>query len=146
MGMTKGRESNLMGASLSTGAAGSIGAASGFADTGGFGRGWAVWFVGAAAGLAAAATLGDGLCGFTVTFDVIGFGLGDGRVAFLATAATLRGTAFFGIAFPGFFAALFGFFEGICSLRLQTRERAIIPTRTALYRPSRPHLFDNLTI
>jgi len=41
----------------------------------------------------------------------MGFGLGSGRVAFLATA-TLR-VAFFEIAFPGRLAALFGFFEGI---------------------------------
>jgi hypothetical protein len=96
-----------------------------------FGRaGWAGWG-GVAAGFAAA--LGGDLFDFTVTFDTGGLGLGEGRVAFLATAA-LR-TAFLGIAFPGFFAALFGFFEGIFSLRLQTRERAIIPTLIALYRP-----------
>jgi hypothetical protein len=79
-----------------------------------------------------AAGLGVGFCGFTVTFDAVGLGLVDGRAA----AATFRVEAFFVIAFPGFFAALFGFFEGICSLRLQTRERAIIPTHLDLYRPS----------
>jgi quinol-cytochrome oxidoreductase complex cytochrome b subunit len=64
----------------------------------------------AAAGLAVGA-LGAGFCGFTGTFDVMGFGLGGGRVAFLAT--TVLRTAFLGIAFPGFLAALIGFFEGI---------------------------------
>jgi hypothetical protein len=112
VGITNGRESNLIGALFSPFVTGSLLEASpggeGACD---FARdGGAVWFVCVAAGFAAAA-LGDGLCGFTVTFDVMGLGLGGGRVAFLATAA-LR-TAFFGIAFPGFFAALFGFFEGI---------------------------------
>jgi hypothetical protein len=77
----------------------------------------------------------------------VGLGLEGGRGAFLATA-TLR-VAFFGIAFPGFLAALFGFFEGICSLRLLTKERAIIPTRGALYRPPKLHLltlFNILTV
>jgi hypothetical protein len=55
--------------------------------------------------------LDAGFCGFTGTFDVMGFGLGGGRVAFLATAV-LR-TAFLDGAFPGFLAALIGFFEGI---------------------------------
>jgi hypothetical protein len=64
----------------------------------------------AAAGFAAGALIA-GFCGFTGTFDVRSLGLGGGRVAFLATAV-LR-TAFFGIAFPGFLAALIGFFEGI---------------------------------
>jgi hypothetical protein len=41
----------------------------------------------------------------------MGLGLGGGRVAFLATAV-LR-TAFLDGAFPGFLAALIGFFEGI---------------------------------
>lgn len=77
---------------------------------GALGRGGCVRFAWAAAGFAAGA-LGAGFCGFTGTFDVMGFGLGGGRVAFLATAA-LR-TAFLGIAFPGFLAALIGFFEGI---------------------------------
>jgi hypothetical protein len=97
----------------------------------------------------AATDLGAGLCGFTVTFDaaVVGLGLGGGRAAFLATA-TLR-VAFFGIAFAGFLATLFGFFEGICSLRHLTKERAIIPTHGRLYRPSRQDLLillNNLTI
>jgi hypothetical protein len=84
-----------------TGAGAGAGAVCGLART-----------VGEAAGFAAAG-LGTGLCCFTVTFDVavVGLRLGGGRAAFLATA-TLR-VAFFGIAFPGFFAALFGFFEGI---------------------------------
>jgi hypothetical protein len=86
-----------------------------------------------------AADLGVGLCGFTVTFDVtvVGFGLDGGRAAFLATA-TLR-AAFFGIALPGFLATLFDFFEGICSLRLLTKERAIIPTHDGLYRACGQH-------
>jgi hypothetical protein len=67
------------------------------------------WFAWAAAGFAVGAL--GGFCGFTGTFDVMGLGLGGGRVAFLATAV-LR-TAFLGIAFPGFLAALIGFFEGI---------------------------------
>jgi hypothetical protein len=90
-----------------------------------------------------------GLCGFTVTFDGAGVGLalGGGRDAFLATA-TLR-VAFFGIALTGFLAALFGFFEGILSLRHLTKERAIIPTQCGLYRPWRAHpltLFGILTL
>jgi hypothetical protein len=66
-----------------------------------------VW---ATAGFAVGA-LDAGFCGFTGTFDVMGLGLGGGRTGFLATAV-LR-TAFLGIAFPGFLAALIGFFEGI---------------------------------
>jgi hypothetical protein len=42
-----------------------------------------------------------------MTFDPVGLELGR------AAAATLRVAGFFGIAFPGFFAALLGFFEGI---------------------------------
>jgi len=66
----------------------------------------------AAAGFAAIG-LGGGLCAFTVTFDVadVGLGFAGGRAAFLAPA-TFR-AAFFGIAFPGLLAVLFGFFEGI---------------------------------
>src|SRR6202035_3739155 len=62
--------------------------------------------------------LGAGLFGFTVTFDVAGddVGLAGGRTAFFLGAAALC-AAFFGIALPGRLAALFGFFEGICSLR-----------------------------
>jgi hypothetical protein len=70
------------------------------------------------AGAALAATglgtgLGTGLFGFTVTFDVavVGLELEGGRAVFL-TAATLW-VAFLDVAFPGFLAALFGFFEGI---------------------------------
>jgi hypothetical protein len=96
-----------------------------------------------------AAGLGADFCGFTGTFElaVVGLRVGGGRAAFLATA-TLR-VAFLGIAFPGRLAALFGFFEGICRLRLLTKERAIIPTHCGLYRPSRAHLltiFNILTI
>ncbi|HTB28026.1 MAG TPA: hypothetical protein VK715_03650 [Steroidobacteraceae bacterium] len=84
----------------------------------------------AAAGFAAGA-LGAGFCGFTGTFDVMGFGLGGGRVAFLATAA-LR-TAFLGIAFPGFLAALIGFFEGIWVSASKERARdytdALLPVQ-----------------
>ncbi|MGA2778960.1 MAG: hypothetical protein ABSF94_15495 [Steroidobacteraceae bacterium] len=50
---------------------------------------------------------------FTATLGKTGFGLGfvEGRDAFLGAADF--GAAFFGIALPGFFADLFGFFEGI---------------------------------
>jgi hypothetical protein len=47
----------------------------------------------------------------------------------LATA-TLR-AAFLGVAFPGFFAALLGFFEGICSLRLQRESARLYRRATA---------------
>jgi hypothetical protein len=107
--MTSGRESNLIGAALSEGT--EISAAPALGGAGLLERvGCATWLAWAAAGFAVGA-LGAGFCGFTGTFDVVGFGLGGGRVAFLATAV-LR-TAFLGIAFPGFLAALFGFFEGI---------------------------------
>ncbi|MGO9514146.1 MAG: hypothetical protein ACLP2F_10950 [Steroidobacteraceae bacterium] len=71
----------------------------------------------------AAPGFGAGFCVFTVTFDVagVGFGLGGGRAAFLATA-TLR-VAFLGIALPGFLAALFGLFEGIADSALNERAR-----------------------
>jgi len=85
----------------------------------------------------AAVDLGPGLLGFTVTFDVaiMGACLGCGRAAFFLMAALLR-AAFPALAFPGFLAALLGFFEGIYGLRLFTKERAIIPARTGLYRLS----------
>jgi hypothetical protein len=83
---------------------------SGLGVGGALARGGCVtWFAWAAAGFAVGA-LGAGF-GFTGTFDVMGLGLDGGRVAFLATAV-LR-TAFLVIAFPGFLAALIGFFEGI---------------------------------
>ena len=95
----------------------------------------------AGAGLAAALStdLAAGLCDFGDALDVadVALALAGDRAA-LAEAA-LR-VAFFGLAGPGFFAALIGFFEGICSFRLLSRERAIIPTQCRLYRPSRQHL------
>lgn len=64
-----------------------------------------------------------------------GFGVALARLslgaAFFAAGALLR---FFGKAFAGFFTGLFDFFAGMMLLRLVTRERAIIPTRDALYR------------
>jgi hypothetical protein len=65
----------------------------------------------AAAGLGTG--LGAGLFGFTVTFDVavVGLELEGGRAVFLTTATLW--VAFLSVAFPGFLAALFGFFEGI---------------------------------
>jgi hypothetical protein len=59
---------------------------------------------------------------------------GCGRAAFFGAAAT--GLTFPGVAFPGFFPDFFGFFVGIYRFRLFTKERAIIPTPTGLYRPS----------
>jgi len=92
-----------------------------------------------AAGLTASADLAAGLCDFTDPLDVadVALALAEDRAAL--AEATLR-VAFFGPAFPGFLAVLIGFFEGICSFRLLSRERAIIPTQCRLYRPSRQHL------
>jgi hypothetical protein len=81
-----------------------------------------------------------GLVGFTVTFDVaIGLAFVGGRAAFLGAAALC--VAFFGVALPGRLAALFDFFEGILIFRLLTKERAIIPTHSCLYRPRAKHIF-----
>jgi hypothetical protein len=73
----------------------------------------------------------------------MGEGLCRGRAAFLGAAdfwLTFPGVAFPGIGFPGFLAAFFGFFVGIYRLRLFTKERAIIPTPTGLYRPRAQHI------
>jgi hypothetical protein len=94
-----------MGAAFSSFSGSGLGAA-GALERGGC----AAWFACTGAAFAVGA-LDTGFCGFTGTFDVVGLGLGGGRIAFLATAA-LR-TAFLGIALPGFLAALIGFFEGI---------------------------------
>jgi hypothetical protein len=77
------------------------------------------------------------LLAFTVTFGVaiLGVGLCCGRTAFFGADTFVL--AFPGLAFPGFFTAFVGFFEGIYRLRLFTKERAIIPTPTGLYRPFR---------
>jgi hypothetical protein len=65
-----------------------------------------------AAAVLTGAALGTGFWGFTVTFDVaMGVGLAGGRAAFFA--ADTFNLTFPGFAFPGFLAALFGFFEGI---------------------------------
>jgi PPE-repeat protein len=113
-------------------------AASGFAASGFAATGFAAaGFV--AAGFAAA-TLGLGLLDFTVTFGVaMGMGLAGGLATFFLGAAALV-AAFLGVAFPGRFAALLGFFEGIVVFRLLTKERAIIPTQSALYRPKGQHI------
>ncbi|MGO9036503.1 MAG: hypothetical protein ACLPQI_13260 [Steroidobacteraceae bacterium] len=104
-------------------------AAAGFADAG----------FAAALGTDLAAGLGAGLWGFSDALDVAdaALAIAEGRAALAET--TLR-VAFFGLTFPGFLAALIGFFEGICCFRLLSRERAIIPTQSRLYRPSRQHL------
>lgn len=53
-----------------------------------------------------------GLVVFTVTFNVaMGLAFVGGLAAFLGAAAF--GVAFLGVALPGRFAALLGFFEGI---------------------------------
>jgi hypothetical protein len=85
----------------------------------------------------AVVVLGADLLAFTVTFDVaiLGVGLCCCRAAFLG--ADTFGLTFPGFAFPGFFTAFVGFFEGIYRLRLFTKERAIIPTPIGLYRPLR---------
>jgi hypothetical protein len=127
--MTKGRGSNLIGV---TGSAATRGAA---ASGAALGRGGF-----AATGLTAAATLGLGFVDFTGTFVVaMGMGLAGGLTTFFLGAATF-GVAFLGVAFPGRLAALLGFFEGILDFRLLTKERAIIPTQTALYRSKRQHI------
>ncbi|MGC1387343.1 MAG: hypothetical protein WA807_04980 [Steroidobacteraceae bacterium] len=95
-------------------------AAAGFGDAG----------FAAALGTDLAAGLGAGLCDFSDALDV----------ADAALAETTLRVAFFGLTLPGFLAALIGFFEGICCFRLLSRERAIIPTQSRLYRPSRQHL------
>jgi hypothetical protein len=83
--------------------------------------------------------LGTSLLGFTVTFDVaMGFAFAGGRAAFFGAAA-LR-AAFFGVALPGRLAALLGFFEGIWIFRLLTKERAIIPTQSRVYRACAQHI------
>ena len=77
--------------------------------------------------------LGTDLVCFTVTFDVaIGFAFVGGRAAFFGAAALC--VVFLGVALPGRLAALFGFFEGIWIFRLLTKERAIIPTHSGVYR------------
>jgi len=95
----------------------------------------------AAAGFAAVAFEGA-LVGFTGTFDVTVMGgcLGCDFAAFFGTAEPRL--PFAGVAFPGFFAAFFGFFVGIYRFRLFTKERAIIPTPSGLYRPSAQHITD----
>jgi hypothetical protein len=52
----------------------------------------------------------------------------------------LRTAAFFGIAFPGFFAALLAFFEGIRCLRLQ-RESARLYRRSTVCTEQRGYRF-----
>jgi hypothetical protein len=80
------------------------------------------------------------LLDFTGTFGVaIGMGLAGGLTTFFLGAATLT-VAFLGVAFPGRLAALLGFFEGILGFRLLTKERAIIPTQSALYRSKGQHI------
>jgi len=129
LGITKGRVSNLIGGSFSVMAASTVFASlvvAGFART----------------DLAAAVTetaLGMGLLGFTGTFDVaMGVGLAGGRAPFFGAVAF--DFTFPGVAFPGFLAALFGFFEGIYRLRLFMKERAIIPTPEDVYRLSMQHI------
>src|SRR6202020_2567684 len=91
-----------------------------------------------AAGLAVTG-LATGLVGFTVTFDVaIGLAFVGGRAAFLGAAALC--VVFLGGALPGRLAALFDFFEGIWIFRLLTKERAIIPPHSCLYRPRAKHI------
>ena len=72
-----------------------------------------------------ASGLGACLAGFGVIF-ARPFG-----AAFFAAGALLR---FFGDGFADFFTGLLDFFAGMMFFRLFTRERAIIPTRAALYR------------
>ena len=73
-----------------------------------------------------ASGLGACLAGFGVIFARPSFG-----AAFFAAGALLR---FFGDGFADFFTGLLDFFAGMMFFRLFTRERAIIPTRAALYR------------
>jgi hypothetical protein len=139
-GITSGRGSNLIGATFSplalafgaTGVGTGLSAAAGF-GTAGFACGGLVIATFALTGFIA------GLVGFTVTFDVaMGFAFVGGRAAFLGAAA-LR-AAFLGVALPGRLAALLGFFEGILVFRLLTKERAIIPTHSGLYRARAKHI------
>ena len=144
VGMTKGRESNLtVGGALSALAAGPLVTAdTSFAGAapGDLGRaGEAVLGVSCLVSCLTGVGFVVGLCGFTVTFDVC-FKPGDARAAFLATTAVLRTAAFFGIAFPGFFAALLAFFEGIWCLRLQ-RESARLYRRNTRCTGRRHHCF-----
>jgi hypothetical protein len=101
--------------------------------------------VGLAAGFTASADFAAGLCDFTDGLDVpaVARAFAEGRSAL--AEAILR-VAFFGLAFAGVLAVLFGFFEGICSFRLLTKERAIIPTQGRLYRPSRQHPLNFISI
>jgi hypothetical protein len=144
VGMTKGRESNLtVGGALSAlGAGPLVTADKGFAEAvpGDLGRAaGAVLGVSCLASCLTGVGFVVGLWGFTVTFDVC-FKPGDARAAFLATTAVLRTAAFFGIAFPGFFAALLAFFEGIWCLRLQ-RESARLYRRNPVCTGQRRYCF-----
>ncbi len=98
-------------------------------------------FVGA--GLAAAILGGVLAAGdFTAGFAVFAAALAGtafagaffaGRGVFLAAAVFAAG--FFAGALPGFLADLLDFFADMMLTASYTRERAIIPTRDALYRP-----------
>jgi hypothetical protein len=144
VGMTNGRESNLtVGAGLSAATLGPLGAADApdagavACDLGRAGMLGASCLVSCFVSCLTGVGLGVGLWGFTVTFDIWP---GDARAAFLATAVLLRTAAFFGIAFPGFFAALLAFFEGIRCLRLQ-RESARLYRRSTVCTEQRGYRF-----
>jgi hypothetical protein len=67
----------------------------------------------AATGFGGATAFGADFVGFTGTLGKTSLGVDfvGGRIGFFGAADFAA--AFFGAAFPGFFTALFGFFEGI---------------------------------
>ena len=146
---TNGRESNLtVGAAFSRGYARAVG-------RGGCGRrGRRRLRFGTCAGCSAAsrfacrvcvscltAAVSGSVCAVSLLPSIVWLGLDAVALPFWQPAA-LRAAAFFGIAFPGFFAALLAFFEGIRCLRLQRESARLYRRSNGVYRAARLPLFD----